>query len=127
MRLFKSLLAVITACTLSLSVAFAAAKSSPASVPSPVGQWQTIDDVTKKPRSIITISVDGQGVMSGKITKAYYRPGEGPNDLCVKCKGELHNQKILGLTILTGMKRSPTTSARTVRCCPSTLKLPSAG
>ncbi len=100
MRWVKTMMAILVASVLGMSVAFAGTVS-------PVGKWQTIDDVTKKPRSIITITEDSQGQLSGKVTKAYYRPGEGPDDVCVKCTGALHNQKMLGLVILTGMKQSP--------------------
>ena len=71
---------------------------------SPVGTWLTIDDVTKKPRSIVKIT-EQNGQLSGAVSKVYYQQGEGPRDVCDKCSGSLHNQKILGMTILTGMAK----------------------
>lgn len=78
-----------------------------ADAPTPVGTWQTVDDTTNKPRSIVVINLDSQGQLVGKISKIYYRPGEGPNDICSNCSDDRHNQKIVGLTILTGMQQSP--------------------
>lgn len=72
---------------------------------SPVGTWLTIDDVTKKPRSIVKIT-EQNGQLAGSIAKVYYQQGEGPGDLCDKCSGALKNQKILGMTILSGMTKT---------------------
>lgn len=69
---------------------------------SPVGTWLTVDDVTKKPRSIVKIT-EQNGQLSGSVAKVYYQQGEGPSDVCDKCSGALKDQKILGMTILTGM------------------------
>ncbi|MAZ38584.1 MAG: hypothetical protein CMF49_00515 [Legionellales bacterium] len=72
---------------------------------SPQGSWLTIDDVTKKPRSIVKIT-ENNGHLYGNITKVYYRKGEGPNDVCEKCSGARKNQKFLGMNILWGMKKT---------------------
>lgn len=82
------------------------ANASTATVPTPVGSWQTIDDVTNTPRSIVKISQTADQELTGIIVKINYRPNEGPNDVCSKCSGDLHNQKILGLTVLSGMKQN---------------------
>jgi hypothetical protein len=105
-----------TAC---LSIALATTPEStttatPEAIPSPAGSWQTIDDVTNQPRSIVLITVDSANQLTGKLTKINYRPGEGPNDVCSKCSGSLHNQKILGMTILTDMKQNPGNSLQWV-------------
>lgn len=97
-----------------LCISFAAAATSTTTTtatattttPTPAGSWQTIDDVTNQARSIVLITVSGNQ-LTGKLTKINYRPGEGPSDVCVKCSGSLHNQKILGMTILTNMKQNP--------------------
>lgn len=90
----------------SVMAATAIAPTAPA-VPaaSPAGTWQTIDDVSNSPRSRILITINDQHQLVGKLIKINYRPTEGPNDVCAKCTGSLHNQKILGMTILTGMKQ----------------------
>jgi uncharacterized protein (DUF2147 family) len=73
-----------------------------AAVVSPVGRWQTIDDVTEKPRSIVTIS-DEDGKLKGYISKVYYKKGEGPDDVCTHCTGDKKDEKILGLNIIWGL------------------------
>ena len=75
-----------------------------AAIPSPVGKWITIDDVTHKPRSVVKLWVDPEGHLAGKIMKIDFRPGEGPKDICNKCTDPEHrNQRILGMTILWGL------------------------
>lgn len=71
---------------------------------SPVGVWKTVDDETGKARSIVQISEEN-GKLQGKIQKVFYRPGEGPQDVCKKCTGVFHNQLILGMTFLWGMEK----------------------
>ncbi|MFN7096709.1 MAG: DUF2147 domain-containing protein [Gammaproteobacteria bacterium] len=97
---------------MSSTTVLAATPNNTSAIPTPVGSWQTIDDVTNQPRSIILISLGSNNQLSGRLTKINYRPGEGPGDLCVKCTGSLHNQKILGMTILTGMKQDASNSLR---------------
>lgn len=82
------------------------ATASTATVHTPVGSWQTIDDVTNTPRSIVKISQNADQVLIGNIVKINYRANEGPNDICSKCSGKLHNQKILGLNIISDMKQN---------------------
>jgi uncharacterized protein (DUF2147 family) len=67
-----------------------------------IGNWQTIDDVTHKPRSIVQIFEAG-GEIKGRITKVFYAPDETGLALCEKCKGERHNQPFIGMVILWGM------------------------
>ncbi len=108
-KLFIFFFCVLGSVFLPLKLSFAAtepAQAPPASataVPSPVGSWQTIDDVTQSKRSVILIQLNEQKQLEGKLIKINFRPGEGPDDLCVRCTGALHNQKVLGMTILTGL------------------------
>lgn len=69
----------------------------------PVGTWQTMDDATGQPRNIVKIYPTDNNELQGQIEKVFYRSGEGPDDVCKKCTGEFHNQRILGMTILWGM------------------------
>lgn len=73
-----------------------------ADAPTPVGTWKTIDDETGKPRSIIQIWTQNNQYY-GRINQVFYRAGEGPKDVCKLCTGPLHNQLILGMTMLWGM------------------------
>ena len=69
----------------------------------PVGLWKTIDDNTGKERSYVRI-VETGGELQGKVEKIFPFPGDDPENLCEKCKGERKNQPIVGMTILWGLK-----------------------
>ncbi|HEX5750171.1 MAG TPA: DUF2147 domain-containing protein [Archangium sp.] len=71
---------------------------------SAVGRWTTIDDETKKPKSIVTIYEEG-GKLYGKIEKLFRAPNEEQNPLCDKCEGALKNQPIIGMVILRDLKK----------------------
>ena len=85
-----------------LTVLFAT--SALAQAPSAVGRWTTIDDETKKPKSVITIYEEG-GKLFGKIEKLFRAPNEEQNPLCDKCEGALKNQPITGMVILRDLKK----------------------
>jgi uncharacterized protein (DUF2147 family) len=80
------------------------ATSALAQAPKAVGRWTTIDDETKKPKSVITIYEEG-GKLFGKIEKLYREPNEEPNPVCDKCEGALKNQPILGMVILRNLEK----------------------
>ncbi len=71
---------------------------------SPVGVWRTIDDKTGKEKSLVRIS-EVNGELRGTIEKLFREPGEEPNPNCDKCPGEKKNKPVIGMTILTGLKR----------------------
>lgn len=71
---------------------------------SAVGRWTTIDDETKKPRSVISI-YEENGKLFGKIEKIFPEPNEEQNPTCVKCEGALKNQPIIGMVILRDLKK----------------------
>jgi uncharacterized protein (DUF2147 family) len=71
---------------------------------SPVGVWKTIDDNSGKPRSLVRIT-ENNGELRGKIEKLFLEPGENQNPVCEKCEGNLKDQPIVGMTILTGLKK----------------------
>lgn len=69
------------------------------------GTWMTIDDETGQAKSYVHIWVHN-GVAYGKINKLLNRkPGEDPDPVCTECKGESHGKKVVGLTILWGLKQ----------------------
>ena len=61
------------------------------------GKWRTIDDESKKPKAIITISQSG-GTFSGRITDL----AQGVNNVCPACSKP--DTPLIGLTVLTGLK-----------------------
>jgi uncharacterized protein (DUF2147 family) len=67
----------------------------------PVGLWRTIDDETKKEKSLVRI-VEAGGVLSGSIEKVLDPAKE--KDLCDKCADERKGKPILGLNIIRNAK-----------------------
>lgn len=71
---------------------------------SPVGLWKNIDDATGKPKALVRIT-ENNGELSGKIEKLFRAPDQDQNPLCEKCEGDLKGQPIIGLTVLSGLKK----------------------
>ncbi len=71
---------------------------------SPVGLWKTIDDHTGKPRGLLRVTQVGQEYQA-KVEKIFPKPGEDPNPRCEKCQGTRHDQPVVGMTILWGLKK----------------------
>lgn len=90
--------------TVGVAVTALAASAAWAQDASPVGVWKTIDDETGKPKSLVRIS-ESNGELRGKIEKLFREAGEDPNPKCEKCEGVLKDQPVIGMTILTGMKK----------------------
>jgi uncharacterized protein (DUF2147 family) len=89
--------AVILSATIVMLVPSAVAADA-----TPEGLWKTIDDETGEAKSHIRIAIK-DGTLSGTIEKIL-PPGD-PKAVCVACEGELKNQPIVGMKILTGMKK----------------------
>ena len=68
-----------------------------------LGLWKTIDDETKKPRSVVEIYLD-KGQLQGNIVKIFSAPDESKDPLCEQCKDELHNNRIIGMQIISDMQ-----------------------
>ena len=68
----------------------------------PVGLWKTIDDETKKEKSLVRI-VDSGGVLTGRIEKLL-DPSAKADDVCDKCTDERKGKPIVGLTIIRNAK-----------------------
>jgi uncharacterized protein (DUF2147 family) len=80
--------------------AFAAA----AQTASPAGAWKTIDDATKKEKSVVRI-VDTGGVYSGRIEKLL-ESTMSPDAVCKECTDERKDKPVVGLLIVRNMKQS---------------------
>ena len=70
----------------------------------PVGLWKNIDDVSGKPKALIRIT-ETNGVLEGKIEKLFRGADEEQNPVCDKCSDARKNQPIIGMTMLTGLKK----------------------
>ncbi len=67
------------------------------------GKWKTIDDETGKPKSIVEI-YEKDGKIYGKIVKLLNPTEADPK--CTKCTDYRKGQKITGMHIITGLKKS---------------------
>ncbi|WP_439586007.1 DUF2147 domain-containing protein [Hydrogenophaga sp.] len=86
------------------AVALSLASLSAFAQMSPVGLWKTIDDDTKKEKSLVRIT-ENNGVYSGKIEK-FLDPATKADAVCDKCTDERKDKPILGMTILRNLKQS---------------------
>lgn len=91
--------------TLSLLAAIAATPLAMAQDGSPVGLWKTIDDASGKPTALIRIT-EQQGELQGKIEKLFRAPNEDQNPKCVQCTDTRKDQPIVGMTIVSGLKKT---------------------
>lgn len=71
---------------------------------SPVGLWKTVDDETGKPKALVRIT-EQNGALEGKIEKLFREPNEDQNPKCVACTDSRKNQPIVGMTIVSGLKK----------------------
>jgi uncharacterized protein (DUF2147 family) len=68
----------------------------------PAGLWKTIDDETKQEKSHVRI-VEAGGALTGRIERITDPTKQ--DSKCDKCEGARKDQKVLGMTILEGVKR----------------------
>ena len=69
-----------------------------------VGVWKTIDDKTNEPSSLIKID-EVNGKLEGTIIKTFPKPNEKPLVYCTLCKDDRKDKPILGMKIMTDLKR----------------------
>jgi len=86
-------------CTLALGFAAATAFAQA----SPAGLWKTIDDETKQEKSHVRLTEAG-GVLTGKIEKIVDPAKQ--DSVCDKCDDARKGQKVLGMTIVEGVKKN---------------------
>jgi uncharacterized protein (DUF2147 family) len=65
-----------------------------------VGIWKAVDDDSGQANALVRI-VERRGVYSGTVIQVLDQSAPA---LCGSCPGERHNQPILGMTILAGMR-----------------------
>jgi len=75
------------------------------SAQSVLGKWKTIDDETKKPKSIVLI-YKKDGKLYGKIEKLFKEPSEDQDPICEVCPGSRKNKKVIGMDVITGLTAS---------------------
>ena len=70
----------------------------------PVGLWKNIDDATGKPKALIRIS-ENHGALEGRIEKLFLAPQDDPQPRCTKCTGTRKDQPIIGMVMMSGLKK----------------------
>ncbi len=104
MHIKKRVLAVIATLLMgSMTAGFSMDKSVSLTGNSPVGYWKTIDDLTGKPKSIVQISQNSNQMLTAKVIKIF-PVNKHQNKICTACQGEKHNQPIVGMVIMSGLK-----------------------
>lgn len=89
---------LLTACALLLPAMVLAQADSPA------GLWKNIDDKTGKPRALVRVT-EAQGRLQGRIERVFPAQGESTAPKCVKCEGVNQNAPVIGLLIMSGLRK----------------------
>ena len=98
--MFKKRLIILSASLMSLCSDMTFAQvTDPA-----VGVWKTIDDKTNEPSSLIKID-EVNGKLEGTIIKTFPKQNEKPLVYCTLCKDDRKDKPILGMKIMTDLKR----------------------
>jgi len=71
--------------------------------PTVAGFWEQADD--KGTVGAWFLFEEQDGLFQGRLVKSFRKPGEPVVNICTHCPGEQKNAKMLGLTIVKGMKR----------------------
>jgi uncharacterized protein (DUF2147 family) len=87
-----------------LAVAVLTASGFACAQMSPVGTWNTIDDVTKAIKSEIVVT-ETAGVLSGKVTKLL-RKDVDQKAVCKECTDDRKDKPLVGLEIIRGAKKA---------------------
>ena len=95
---------LVAALSLGLFAAIAHAQATPA------GLWKSIDDETKKEKSLIRITESG-GVLTGKLEKLL-DPATKPDAVCEKCSDERKDKPLVGMTLIKGVKQNADDKAK---------------
>ena len=96
----RSSFSLVFATLLGANAAWAAA----ADPMSPVGAWTTIDDETKKPKSVVRIT-EKDGIISGAVEKILDPAKQ--DSKCEECAEDdpRKGKPVVGMTVLTGLKK----------------------
>lgn len=98
----KKISIAIFSCTLLSFAQYGLANDSTA-----IGYWQTVDDVTNQPRSIVKLCQLKNNLLYGRIIQVNYTTEEKPTDACDLCvtTDPRYHQPILGSIFLTDMQK----------------------
>lgn len=71
---------------------------------SPVGSWTTIDDKTKKPKSVVEIYETTNGSLAARVAEILHSD-RGPNPVCDKCAGDRKGKPVKGMVMMWGVRK----------------------
>src|SRR5581483_6921890 len=89
-----------------LAPAMARAQASPAAQAAqstPIGFWNTIDDEDHRPTAVVEIRPAGDELVG--IVRALLVPATHADSICGKCSGDRKDKPIVGMEILSHMRR----------------------
>lgn len=66
------------------------------------GKWKTIDDKTGEAKSILSVYKEGEKLYA-RVDRILEKGKEDAH--CIKCKGELKDQPIVGMQIINGLQK----------------------
>lgn len=94
--IYKLLLLVTTFILMNITYAASTVTNSP------VGFWKAIDS-NGKPKAIVQIFESPDKNLYGRLLKLFPESGYQPNERCIACIGQKHNQPILGMMIIENL------------------------
>ena len=71
----------------------------------PIGNWHSIDDETKKPKAEVRISLNAAGTLSGVVEKSLL-PVSDEDPLCNLCTDDRKGKPKIGMEIIRGGKKA---------------------
>jgi uncharacterized protein (DUF2147 family) len=96
---------ILSTKNLALAYLLAGAALGAAAQPtSPTGLWRTIDDSSKKDKSLVRI-VEANGVYTGKV-ETIVDPDSPKDAVCKDCSDERKDKPVVGMTIIRNVKAS---------------------
>ena len=90
--------------TLLIALPLLALSASAFAQVSPVGAWTTIDDKTKKPKSVVEIYETTKGSLAARVAEILHSD-RGPNPVCDKCEGDRKGKPVKGMVMMWGVKK----------------------
>lgn len=85
-------------------LALMCAASAASAQTTPVGLWKTIDDASKKEKSLVRVT-EADGVLIGRVEKLI-DPEAKQDAVCDQCSDDRKGKPVVGLTIIRGVKKA---------------------
>jgi uncharacterized protein (DUF2147 family) len=92
---------LITAIAARAVASVPAAEATTPAGSSPEGLWATVDDRSGTERALVRVTLTDERLCR-VIERIHLRPGEAPDPVCTRCRGERKDARVLGMTILWG-------------------------